>query len=73
MIERLLGPDAPYLARLGSLAATLCGVTALLAAVVLVVRPAADNLVAFLLAAAISLGGLLLSRRSSGRSPRRPV
>lgn len=68
-----MGPDAPYLARLGALCALLCGAAAVLGAALLVIRPTADNLVSFLLAAAIALSGLLLSRRSLGRSRRRPV
>lgn len=64
MLERVIGPEASYLRRLGALSALLCGACALVGATLAVAQPCASNLAATALAALIALAGALVARRS---------
>lgn len=64
MLERVIGPEASYLRRLGALSALLCGTCALLGAALAVVQPCASNLAATAISALIALAGAWLARRS---------
>ena len=64
MLERVIGPEASYLRRLGALSALLCGACALVGAALAVAQPCAPNFVATALAALITLAGAWMASRS---------
>ncbi len=57
LAERVLGSDASYLRRLGALSCLLCGAVALLGMVLVVLRPAPDNLLALLACVCLAASG----------------
>ena len=61
--EKILGPDASYLRRLGLMSALLCGLAALLGVGALAIAPTVGVVGAVVLAAAIAVCGALLARR----------
>lgn len=62
LAEKIVGPEAPYLRRLGTLSGLLCGIVALLGLVLVAQQPSAENFVALLVCATISGAGLVLAR-----------
>ena len=60
--EKIVGPEASYLRRLGALSATLCGIAALLGLALVALQPSADNVVALLVCAGVSGAGVALAR-----------
>ena len=61
LAEKIVGPEASYLRRLGALSGLLCGVVALLGLVLVARQPSVENLVALLACATISAAGLALA------------
>lgn len=61
MAEKIVGPEASYLRRLGALSGLLCGIAALLALLLVVQDPSAENLVALLACVGICCAGLALA------------
>ena len=60
--EKIVGPEASYLRRLGALSGVLCGATALLGAALVALRPEADNVVALVACAALAVSGVAVAR-----------
>ena len=61
MAEKIVGPEASYLRRLGALSGLLCGIAALLGLVLVARQPSAENLVALLVCAGVSGAGFVLA------------
>ena len=64
MVERLVGRDASYLRRLGTLVAALCGCCAAIGAVLSLATPEAEVVLATAASATLAAGGTLLASRS---------
>lgn len=60
--EKITTPGTSYLARLGALSALLCGVTAPLGVVLVVVDPAPHNLIALLVCVGVACAGAAVAR-----------
>ena len=59
--EKIVGPEASYLRRLGALSGLLCGIVALLGLALVARQPSAENLVALLACVGVSGAGFALA------------
>lgn len=59
--EKIVGPEASYLRRLGALSGLLCGIVALLGLALVALCPTAENVAAVAACAALSCGSVALA------------